>query len=131
MRRALGALAATLAVVAGTTGCGFGAACTAVGYSSTLHVELGSAADGIAALEVCPEAGCGVEGEPEIGAGRVTVGDELATFMLYDPGERLRLRALGEDGAVLTEAVVQPDWVRVGGTERCGGPTEATVQLAG
>ena len=48
----------------------------------------------------------------------------------FYPGERLRLRALGEDDAVLTETVVQPE-VRMGGNERCGGPTEATEQLAG
>ena len=32
----------------------------------------------------------------------------------------------GADG-VLTELTVTPDWVRVGGSAECGGPTEAEV----
>ena len=30
-------------------------------------------------------------------------------------------------GGVLTETTVRPDWVRVGGTAECGGPTTAEV----
>ncbi len=33
-------------------------------------------------------------------------------------------------GAVVAHGVVDVDWVRVGGTERCGGPREAQIEIA-
>lgn len=32
-------------------------------------------------------------------------------------------------GGVVAEGTVDVDWVRVGGTERCGGPREAEIDL--
>ena len=49
-----------------------------------------------------------------------------ASYSLDGPREELVVTVRGVDG-VLAELTVTPDWVRVGDTEECGGPTEAEV----
>jgi hypothetical protein len=44
-------------------------------------------------------------------------------------GDEVSLQALGTNGAVLAETVTQLEFIRVGGTEECGGPTRAEVAL--
>ena len=39
------------------------------------------------------------------------------------------IAVLGPDGAVLAETTAAPEWVRVGGSEECGGPMEGTVTV--
>ena len=50
-----------------------------------------------------------------------------AAFALLEgrPSE-VTVRVL-ESGVVVTESTVEPEFVRVGGTAECGGPTEAEV----
>ena len=52
--------------------------------------------------------------------------DGAATYSLDGPREELVVTVSGADG-VLAELTVSPDWVRVGGSEECGGPMEAEV----
>ena len=47
-------------------------------------------------------------------------------WSLYGAHEELVVSVSGA-GGVLTAATVRPDWVRVGGTEDCGGPAAAEV----
>ncbi|WP_166880133.1 hypothetical protein [Salinibacterium sp. ZJ450] len=32
-------------------------------------------------------------------------------------------------GGVIAEGAIDADWVRIGGTEQCGGPKEAEIEL--
>ncbi|HYO35192.1 MAG TPA: hypothetical protein VER97_03890 [Geodermatophilus sp.] len=41
----------------------------------------------------------------------------------------VEVTVLGPDGAVLAEVEADPDRVRLGGSEECGGPHEATVTV--
>lgn len=38
-------------------------------------------------------------------------------------------RLIDTVGGVIAEGSIDVDWVRVGGTERCGGPMEAEIEL--
>lgn len=49
-----------------------------------------------------------------------TGGQPVIGFRITDGAER-----------VIREGYVDADWVRVGGTERCGGPREAGITLSG
>lgn len=51
------------------------------------------------------------------------------TISVLSGGDVVAYRLLDATGTVLADGEVQPDWVRVGGTEQCGGPTEAQVVL--
>lgn len=44
--------------------------------------------------------------------------------------ERMQVRAVSENGEVLAEREIVLDWHRVGGSARCGGPSEADVTVA-
>ncbi|MBQ1442321.1 MAG: hypothetical protein IIZ13_00555 [Renibacterium sp.] len=41
----------------------------------------------------------------------------------------LTVQVLGADGAVRRSVAVSPDWIRVGGDDRCGGPAEAKATV--
>jgi hypothetical protein len=43
--------------------------------------------------------------------------------------ETVEVAVLGSDEAVLAETTAAPEWVRVGGSEQCGGPHQATVTV--
>ena len=43
----------------------------------------------------------------------------------------LNYRLIDTTGAVIAEGEVDVDWVRVGGSEQCGGPAEAEIELPG
>lgn len=43
--------------------------------------------------------------------------------------EQVTVRALAADGTVVSDTEVTPEWVRVGGSEQCSGPGEATVTV--
>ncbi|KRF09091.1 hypothetical protein ASH00_05390 [Arthrobacter sp. Soil782] len=55
---------------------------------------------------------------------RVQNDEWTANLGMSTPGE-ITVRALDADGDVLAEEVFAPEWVRVGGSEQCGGPAEA------
>jgi hypothetical protein len=66
------------------------------------------------------------EPSPEIGGTSQDLDDGEATYFLDGPRDELVVTVHGADG-VLVERTVTPDWVQVGGSEECGGPTEAEV----
>ena len=66
------------------------------------------------------------EPSPETGGSSQELDDGAATYFLDGPREELVITLHGADG-VLSEHTVSPDWVRVGGSAECGGPTEAEV----
>ena len=66
------------------------------------------------------------EPSPEAGGTSQELDDGEATYFLDGPREELIVTVHGVD-RVLLERTVTPDWVRVGGSVECGGPTEAEV----
>jgi hypothetical protein len=128
--------------------------CPAIGYSSTLTVNIGGNIGAVSDVIVCDESGCS---QPEPTAGTPvplkTVVTEFSprpeptvslppfysrrqdqdtwvfTLNFGDPSE-VTVRALAADGTVLAEQEQELVWTRVGGTEQCGGPATAPpIQL--
>lgn len=133
-----------LAAVCVLTGCApLGLACSAVGYSSVVHVVLDDPRSGLL-LELCDGEGCTpgpIEGPVKIGATEEPIPTgvfELAgsstggwTAHLSGGQPTLGYRLTDATGAVVGEGHVDVDWVRIDGTQQCGGNREARVTLAG
>jgi hypothetical protein len=99
-------------LVVGPAGCSTSAtACPAMLHGASLTVRL---------------AGGWTDGEPRSVRVRCPDGVACGRISPDGPREELVVTVSGVDG-VLAELTVTPDWVRVGGTEECGGPTEAEV----
>lgn len=131
--------AATTLVASATAAClPLPVACTTIGYSSTLTVTLAEPRPD-ATLELCLAEGCTpapleeLSSDEAFAEGRFgeASGDGRSgwTVVLGGGGDAVGYRLLDADGAVLAEGEVEPDWVRVGGSEQCGGPAEAEVVL--
>ncbi|PWD51408.1 hypothetical protein C8046_12830 [Serinibacter arcticus] len=122
-------------------------ACTAIGWSNVLTVQLdGEASDlaEVAEVALCVGDEC-VTGEPErtppatLGTSWAVLGavslfprdDDDGPWLYAIDGrpEELTVRASAADGTVLTATPVTLDWKRVGGSARCGGPHEASVAV--
>ena len=122
-------MAAGLALAA----CGAGAetVCPAIGWSNTLTVGLadgGPSADGGTLLVECSSR-CGMYGR-EGPADELSVPlDGPSTVVQLDmtAPDSVVLTVLGADGTELTRHDADLDWVRVGGSEECGGPHAASV----
>lgn len=92
-----------------------------------------------APIEPCVDDGCWTQSPaaddgPDVAADGQWVlerGDGLDgwTISILSGGDVVAYRLLAADGTVLAEGESRPDWVRVGGTEQCGGPTEAELVL--
>jgi hypothetical protein len=132
-------IAARLAVLlscAAVAGCaGPAVACPAIGYVPDLVVDLADdwpPAAGLRLVIHC-DGQCNEvlveDGTPGPGTDELTV--PLGTGQTHVPWtttpDSVSLTVLGADGAVLTELDADPAWVRVGGSEECGGPMQATV----
>lgn len=108
--------------------------CPAIGYSSTLSVQFSGDTEQLADVVVCGGPDC-EEADALQDPGLWTraeqplTGQGSWTAVLFSPGVPLVVRALDAQGGVLLETHVEPEWVRVGGTEECGGPAEAGVVL--
>lgn len=135
-------------------GCSGGTACPAIGWLNNLRVELDGEARSVAVVQGCVEDVCSEFVQvriatdapietvtPDAGAGsssgtstprqispysasRVDGDSWTVQFGMTTP-DNVTVRALDADGAVLAEEDFAVDWVRVGGSERCGGPGEA------
>lgn len=149
-------LLAAAVVLSGCIPPGF--ACTTIGYTSVAHVTLAEPRPGIE-LELCEGEGCEpgpvMTGEElpvrpatpseladptaptapsSVQAGPISLTGNSRTgwsagFLAGYPV--LGYRMIDSTGAVIAEGEVDVDWVRVGGSEQCGGPTEAKVELPG
>lgn len=140
-------IAALVVSCLGLTACvppGF--ACSAVGYSSVARITLAKPSAGVQ-LELCDGAGC-TPGPPmataEMQPARTTaqpvvedtgvltlVGDGVSGWSAEFLGGQsvVGYRLTDTVGEVIAEGTIDVDWVRVGGTERCGGPREAEIEL--
>ncbi|MBB5641096.1 hypothetical protein [Cryobacterium roopkundense] len=99
------------------------------------------------ALELCDGVGC-VPGPPmapvklqPAGTTVEPIIEETGVFTLVGDGisgwradfvggqSMVGYRLTDTVGGVVAEGAIDVDWVRVGGTERCGGPREADIEL--
>jgi hypothetical protein len=132
--RALLAVGAVLTLAACDGG--VGRACPAIGWGSTLSVELAPdwpPGEGRTVQVGCPEpCGMPLQGTPS-GPGREGVAPPTGTttgvsFVMGTP-DSVVVTVLGPDGAVVAEVDAVLAWVRVGGSAECGGPHEAAVTV--
>lgn len=135
------------------TGCRGPMACTAIGWLNHLSVELEGDASRVEIVQVCVEDVCSAPAEPvrreledqsaapgaarpadpngstppEVSPYSVTrvKSDSWTVDVGMSTPEEVTVRALDDDGGVLAEEAFALDWVRVGGSELCGGPAEA------
>ncbi|WP_460525907.1 hypothetical protein [Conyzicola nivalis] len=133
MTRTLALAAAGVALLPALAGCSSGA-CPAVAYLYSVDVH---ATGEFASLEVCADGVCTAstgggaaeavqppEGElPPFALERRSDGRWSVTSLQSAP-DRLTLRALDSDGAVVAERGYELEWTRTGGSEQCGGPME-------
>ncbi|MFF2832818.1 hypothetical protein ACFVSK_13725 [Cellulosimicrobium cellulans] len=111
-------------------------ACPAVGYANLLEVVLTGDTGDVAHLQVHegdehavwqPSPATG----PDAAEPSVPPRDgDTWTFTLFYPPDQVGLRALDEAGEVLAQTEKNVDWVRVGGSEECGGPMEGRIGWA-
>ena len=123
-----------LVTMMGLTGC-VPVACPAVAWTNTLTVQLDGDASGVNQIQLCTEAGCApVGGENTTGPlGLVTVERQTSdawTFSVDGVPDSFTVRTLAADGTVLSDTEVIPEWVRIGGSAQCGGPSEASVTVS-
>jgi hypothetical protein len=150
-RRRAGLAAALSALAVSLTGCHGPVACTAIGYIDSVVVELDGAVDRVALVEFCAEGGCSTSLElrtdapfeivetlppqtpepiaspqPPMFTG-AQVDERTWRFQVISgpSPERATVRAIAEDDTVLAKLETTLTWVRVGGSEQCGGPHEA------
>lgn len=143
MRRRVGAvaIAASLMLLAGCEMLPFGFACSAIGYSSVAIITLSDPAPGLT-LELCDGAGClpGPVEQPMEGGSLASAWETGVMSLTGDSATGWRASMLGgqpvlgyrltaEDGTVAAEGSIDVEWRRIDGTERCGGNTEAVVEL--
>ncbi len=122
-------------------------ACPAIGYSSALVVYVDDPTGDASDVRICENEGCeppedrsapdrlGANGGIDADAtdGRVDlgiVGGEATLGMLVSAPSPLWIDVLDEGGRVLSTARVEPDYIRIDGTERCGGNRRADVTVA-
>ena len=117
-------------------------ACTTIGYSSVAHIELLEPRPGLE-LALCQGEGCtpgAVEMPIEVGSTESPMptgvfeltGDSSNGWSaaLNSGQPLLGYRLSDEDGSVVAEGVTEADWVRIDGTEQCGGNRLAEVRLS-
>ncbi|BDZ54236.1 hypothetical protein [Agromyces marinus] len=132
-RRAAGSTVIGGLGIALTTGCvGVNlTACPAIGYLQSLEIVLaGPGADEVERLVLCGDRGCsvpGVDATPVPPTGPLWVANELPgdrwrVDLDLDAPERISIELLDAAGNTLDREDFDLEWVRVGGSERCGGP---------
>jgi hypothetical protein len=127
--------------------------CPAIGWSSSLSVELNGDTRLVSEVQACHKGECStptkLQGEPidsyrpfdpdsparssSVPAATSEpsldysnrVDDRAWAISFLSAPDTVTLRALTSNGTVLAEEQVELHWTRVGGTERCGGPLEA------
>jgi hypothetical protein len=109
-------------------------ACPAVGYSSSLVVELAPdwPADQEHSVTIECDEPCGV---PPMDGGEAAttrtsvLADGAALFDWVGDEASVVVTVRAADGAELAEVDAELEWARVGGSEECGGPVQATVTI--
>ncbi|MFG6277599.1 hypothetical protein [Microbacterium sp. 5K110] len=100
-------------------------ACPAIGYSSTLFLDLDTPTTGLA-LELCDGEGCTPSPTSDFEPTETATGWVVSPLSAF---EVVGYRVTDATGTVVREGSVRPDWKRIDGSERCGGNTEARVIL--
>ena len=147
-------LIAALMVSAVVSGCSVSDACPTIGWANTVTVKLEGATSNVSVVEFCADGECSDPAPSQLSSDepvRIETLDpqQLETFTpvpsaiqppffaskvdehsweistIMATPENVTIRALSPSGEVLAERDVTLNWVRVGGTERCGGPAEA------
>jgi hypothetical protein len=111
--------------------------CPAIGWSTALVVTLADdwppVGGGSLTVECAPRCGWTVvEGGAPVDRDRLTAPLDGASTVLHldmSTPDSVDVRVLGPDGSELAGIEADLDWVRVGGSEACGGPMEATVTV--
>ncbi len=115
------------------SGCGLvPVACSAVGWTNTIVVT--GPAEGVTAVDLCDDRGCGADGASRADLSGIqppSVDGADWTFSLPDMStpDVVSVRATRADGTVIVRDGVAVEWTRVGGSEQCGGPGEARIDL--
>lgn len=109
-------------------------ACPAIGYSSALSIQLIGDSSQVSEVIVCGGSECvGEEALQESMRSGYAVQAEqdqdIWTATLFFPQEPLTVRGTDSTGEVLFQTQIHPEWVRTGGTEKCGGPMSAEVAV--
>lgn len=151
--------AVVLAVALSGCSGSFPVACTAVGWTDTVEVRVPGSADptsGVTGAGFCQQDGCtpwlpdraapdepdepgdatpagpgslGPAPTPTLEPSTVHDGDVWSVSTPSGAADHGRVALFGADDRVLVERDVDLRWVRTGGTERCGGPSTATVTV--
>lgn len=132
MQRRLWAAGIVLACGADEACAPAGFVCPAIGYTNTAHISLSEPRPGLD-LWMCDPDGCdprpaardtdldqwSLTGNSATGwIANFTGGYSSAQFLLTDTA-----------GAVVAEGSLEVEWIRVNGTERCGGNQEADIEI--
>ncbi len=134
MRRAAVAAAALVSATA-LSGCITPFACTAVGWIDTLTVQLDGDPAAVAQVQLCTDDGCAPSAPMDLTGplGMISMTGHDGDTWTFSTGmsdlSLVTVRALAADGSVISDTEVEPEWVRVGGSERCGGPHEGTATV--
>lgn len=135
------ALATGLLMGWAATGCHVHADCPAIGWSNEVIIAVNGNVDGVALLELCVDGSC-VRSEPIMPQAAPAVSPHAQELPSFNPFSRINerswsastamstpqtvtVRALSAAGQVLAEENAPVQWRRVGGTQECGGPSEA------
>ena len=124
--RRLVVLSAALMVSAVVSGCSVSDVCPTIGWDNTVTVELEGTTSNVSSVELCVDGECSgpapTQLSPDASVGIDEHSWEISTIMATP--ENVTIRALSPSKEVLAERDVTLNWVRVGGTEQCGGPAE-------
>jgi hypothetical protein len=131
-----------LGVLASLASCTTLTMCPEFGWVNTVSVELSGATDSFELVRLCVNETCAAS-PPNSEIGRSAGGERIGvhgsetspgtwTVMWTDPefADSVVVQALGADGEVLAESEMTLEFVRTSGTEECGGPSSAEVDLA-
>lgn len=137
-RRAISTTGVSLSLGFALTACApVYVACPAIGWINELTIELEGDVSEVAEVQLCvddlcvPAEGGAVPDELTQVAppSQSSSGDRWAFTTGMSTPDAFTVRVLSTDGTIRTEVEAAPDWVRVGGSEQCGGPGEATVTV--
>ncbi len=123
-------MAAALALAACSAAAG--TACPAVGWGSALTLEFAldwPSVEGGVTVRCSPDCMQDVlaDGAPGPAAVDPIAGSMVTVSYILSTPDPVVLTVLAADGTELTQVEADVHWRRVGGSEECGGPMEATV----
>lgn len=127
-----------IAAVLGLTGCTtLGVACPTFGWVNELTVTLDGGNSRVVDIKLCIADACApVDGgypPGELSQVALAEQDGSTDTWVFTTGmstpSQFTVRVYDADGIALSGTPVTPEWVRIGGSEECGGPGEATVTV--